>query len=167
MSIQDTQKAIVDLVNKLPKAVKIEIPSEIKIEEMIYVTAILEAFAEDAGVDLITKDELISKADYGKYKKKFDRYRADYFKAEGIRESLKDASIEKKLGSFTRLEEDTYNAVIDKVEDDYETSYKRMNCVLEHVTTISLNSLLEHVSGWLGNSEKKGICHILVNEKRL
>lgn len=166
LSIQETQNRIIKLIKKLPKPIQIDIPKEINESEITYVAAILEAFAEDAEVDVITKDDLISKEKYKKYKEKLDRFRADFYKAESIRESLKDSDLEKQIGTFQKLEDDTYDAIIDKVEEEYQTSYKRLISVLNHVTTVSLNSLISAVN-WIGNSEKKGICHILVNEKRI
>ena len=125
----------------------------------------MEAFAEDAGVDLIVEDELISKEDYKKYKNQLSRYCADFYKAESIRESLKDTKLDGEIATFKKLENDTYDAIIDKVEESYPTSYKRMTTVLAHVKTVSLHSLIP--IEWLGNSEKKGICHILVNEGKI
>ena len=164
LSIQETQNKIIELIKKLP--IQINIPKEIKETEITYVSAILEAFAEDAEVAVITKDELVLKDEYKKYRDKLERFRSDFYKAESIRESLKDTVLEKEIGTFQKLEDETYAAIIDKVEEDYPTSYKRLTSVLNHVTTVSLNSLIS-TANWIGNSEKKGICHILVNEKRI
>lgn len=166
LSIQETQNKIIELIKRLPKPIQIDIPNEIKESEITYVTAILEAFAEDAEVDVITKDDLVLKKEYKKYRVKLERFRSDFYKAESIRESLKDTGLEKQIGTFQKLEDDTYDAIIDKVEEEYPTSYKRLTSVLNHVTTVSLNSLISAVN-WIGNSEKKGICHILVNERRI
>lgn len=161
----EIQKRIIELINKYPKPLQIEVPKEITTEEMTYVSAILEAFAEDAGVKIILEDELLSKEDYQKYKKKLDRYRADFYKAESIRESLKDTKLEKEVGVFKQLEDETYDSIIDKVEEDYPTSFARMTSVLNHVTAVTLHSLI--VSSWVGSAEKKGVCHILVNEGKI
>lgn len=161
----EIQKRIIELINKYPKPLQIEVPKEITTKEMTYVSAILEAFAEDAGVEIILENELVSKKDYQKYKKKLDRYRTDFYKAESIRESLKDTKLEKEVGVFKQLEDETYDSIIDKVEEDYPTSYSRMTSVLNHVTTISLRSLI--APSWVGSAEKKGVCHILVNEGRI
>lgn len=167
MSAQDTQAMIVKLFSRLPRPVQLVIPDNITPTEMTYVSAILEAFAEDAGVDVITQGDLASNPEYQKYKERFDRHRADYYKAESIRESLKDTELEKKAGVFKQLEDETYEGIVDTLEDDYDTSYKRMTAVLKHVTTVQFRSLLAEAAGWLGNAEKKGVCHILVNEERI
>ena len=166
-TIEGALDALKELIKKFPKPVTIEVPEEIDVTEMVYVSAILEAFAEDVGVEVITQGELLSKDEYAKYKSKLDRYRADYYKAEGIKESLKDTNLETEEGLFEKLEDETFDSIIDKVEDDYSTSYQRMNNVLEHITTVELSSLLAKVPGLVQSSQKKGLCHILVNEERI
>lgn len=43
--------------------------------------------------------------------------------------------------------------------------YARLNAVLEKVTSTSLDrSILSQMRNLIGNLEKKGICHILVND---
>lgn len=166
-TIEGTLDALKELIDKFPKPVAIEVPEEISVTEMVYVSAILEAFAEDAGVSVISQGELISKAEYSKYKDKLDRYRMDYYKAESIKESLKDTKLESENGLFEKLEDETYDSIIDKVEDDYSNSYERMKNVLQHVTTVELSSLLARVPGLVGGAQRKGLCHILVNEERI
>lgn len=166
-TIEGAIDALKDLIARLPKPVAIEVPEEISATEMVYVSAILDAFAEDAGVSVISQGDLIAKPEYSKYKQKFDRYRTDYYKAESIKESLKDTKLENEDGLFEKLEEDMYGCIIDKVEDDYPTSYERMTSVLEHVTKVELSSLLAKIPDLVGSSQKKGLCHILVNEERI
>lgn len=166
-TIEGALDALKELIKKFPKPVAIEVPEKIDATEMVYVSAILEAFSEDAGVEVISQGELLSKLEYAKYKTKLDRYRTDYYRAEGIKESLKDTNLETEEGLFQKLEDETFDSIIDKVEDDYGTSYQRMNNVLEHVTTVELSSLLAKVPGLVQSSQKKGLCHILVNEERI
>ena len=162
--VETIQERIIKEIKKLPKPLKIDVPSEINVEEMVYVSAILEAFSEDAGVQISSEGELLAKEEYSKYKSQLDRYRQDYFNAESIKESLKDTIISGETNTFESIENQTYDAIIDKLDEDYVTSYKRMTSVLTHVTTIKLASLLDSIPGWIGPSEKKGVCHILVNQ---
>lgn len=47
----------------------------------------------------------------------------------------------------------------------YDTGYDRLIAVLEKITNTSLDlSTLVQIRNLIGNMEKKGICHILVNE---
>src|SRR5699024_12646518 len=48
---------------------------------------------------------------------------------------------------------------------DYEDGYARLNAVLEKITSTTLDSsVLSQMRNLIGNLEKKGICHILVND---
>lgn len=166
-NVENTLDALQKIIKAIPKPVAIDIPDELTQSEMTYVSAILETFAEDAGVQIITKGDLVSKREYSIYKSKFDRYRKDYYAAESIRESLKDTISPEEDDAFEELKNETYDAIIDKVEDTYDTSYSRMTKTLEYVCTISLNSLLAQIPGWVMASQKKGLCHILVNEEKI
>ncbi len=166
-TLEESLDALKRIIDKFPKPITIDVPEKISVTEMVYVSAILDAFAEDAGVSVISQGELITKPEYAKYKRKLDRYRMDYYKAEGIKESLKDTKLESENGLFEKLEDETYDSIIDKVEDDYSTSYERMNSVLQHVTTVELSSLLAKIPDLVGSAQKKGLCHILVNEERI
>lgn len=166
-NVKTTLEAFKEIIATLPKPVMISIPDKLSVTEMTYVSAILEAFAEDAGVMVMTRDDLISKSEYAKYKTKFDRYRRDYYAAESIHESLKDTHISAEEDLFAQLKDETYDAVIDKVEEEYETSYKRMTETLKYITTVSLSNLIAQIPGWVQASQKKGLCHMLVNEERM
>ena len=107
-----------------------------------------------------TKDE------YKKYKAQFDRHRKEYYAAESIRESLKDTRYVRIKDTFDDLKEDMYVAVIDVVEESATTSYERMKKVLQHATSVPLDSFLMKIPGWIKGEERKGLCHILVNEER-
>lgn len=69
---------------------------------------------------------------------------------------------------FIKLKEDTYDGVAMVYFDDcYATGFDRLQAVLKHVTSITLSkSALHNLSGFIGNLEKQGICHILVNDGR-
>lgn len=166
-NVKSTLESLKEIISSLPKPVKIEVPEELDASEMTYVSAILEAFAEDAGVQIITQGDLLSKTEYSKYRRKLERYRQDYYAAESIRESLKDTNLSEEADLFDELKDETYQAVVDKAEEDYESSFKRMTETLIYVGTVSLGALLAQIPGWVQASQKKGLCHMLVNEERI
>lgn len=167
VSPKELIEEVVDILGKLPKPIMIDIPTEISLAEMTYVSAIMEAFAEDAGVSIITQNELVSKEEYSRYKRQFNRYRREYYAAETIRESVKDTKLLNDGDYFEDLKNETYDSVIDKVDEPARTSYERMTKVLSHATTITLSSLLAKIPNWIEANEKKGLCHMLVNEERI
>lgn len=166
INVKSTLNSLIEILKSLPKPVMIEVPDELSITEMTYVSAILEAFAEDLGVQIVTQEELLSKSEYAKYKARFDRYRRDYYAAESIRESLKDTNLTEEDDLFEELKNETYDSVIDVVEEEYVTSYQRMTETLKFVTKVELNTLIAQIPGWVQASQRKGLCHMLVNEER-
>ena len=162
--------ASVDMLLKMIKDARperIAMPEDIEPEEQKYVEALLEVYAQDAKVTSISKDDL---DDYPAYRRNFERQRKDYFAAESIRRSARDILLldeTDELG-FKGIKDETYEAIIEVYEDDYDNGYERLKAVLKHVTTITLSrSVITKLSGWVGASEKKGVCHILVNDGML
>ena len=66
------------------------------------------------------------------------------------------------------VKEEMYEGVVTTEEKDYACGYDRMNAVMEHATLVELSSNLQTVTlNWIGPGEKKGICHMLVNDEKL
>lgn len=42
-----------------------------------------------------------------------------------------------------------------------------MTETLQYITTVSLSNLIAQIPGWVQASQKKGLCHMLVNEERM
>lgn len=162
VSVEIEIQKLNELLQRFPKPVILLPPDDLEEHEMVYVSELLDAYADNAGVSIISKDSL---ENYPKYKKNFDRQRKDYYAAETIRQSARDLFLDSKADEFTILKEETYDGIIDVCDDDYPDGYNRLNCVMKHATTIQLNkSLLSKLPGWISISEKKGICHLLVND---
>lgn len=51
---------------------------------------------------------------------------------------------------------------------NYDSGFDRMTAVMEHVTQVPLsNNLQDIMLDWIGPGEKKGVCHMLVNDGKL
>jgi hypothetical protein len=70
---------------------------------------------------------------------------------------------------FGTLKEDAYEGIEPTYFDDsYVSGYDRLRAVLEKITSTTLTkSALVNIVGLIGNLEKKGICHMLVNDERI
>lgn len=90
-------------------------------------------------------------------------YRADYIQ-HVARESFADGPYQLAV-----LKEDAYSGIEETYFDEnYNTGYDRLNAVLKRVTEISLTkSSLMNLRGFIGNAERKGLCHVLVNDKKI
>lgn len=151
------------LRERFPKPELIPPPEEIEERELPYVTELLRAYSNAAGMPINEPDELD-----GTYKKHFDRQRKDYYAAETIRQSARDTLRLNEADGFDLLKEETYAGVIDTSEDTYSDAVKRLKAVLKAAAGLPLSHNLElSLLGWVGSSEKKGVCHMLVNDDKL
>lgn len=163
-TLSDNLANLQSILSKLSKPVALVPPDELMSHEMIYVQALLDAYAEALGAESIQRAEL---AGYPLFKKNFDRQRKDYYAAESIREATRDTQVVLGRGEFDSLKQETFDAVVDVCERSYPNGFERLNTVLQHATTVQLSSLLARIPDWIGPSEKKGVCHMLVNDKRI
>lgn len=164
-SITDDVNKLTELLKQYPKPVQLIPQDNLDEHEMIYITELLAAYADEEGVPQIEKNNL---ENYPKYKKNFVRQRKDYYAAETIRQSARDSLGLNGTDEFNVLKEETLDGIIDVHEDYYNSGFDRLNSVMKHVTTIQLNkSWLTRLPGWISNSEKKGFCHMLVNDRQI
>jgi hypothetical protein len=162
-NISEDVNMLIEMLQKLPKPVELLPPDNLAEHEMCYVNELMRAYASAAGVECLVKEDL---DDYDTYRENFMRQRKDYYLAESIRESARDSLSELKTDEFQVLKEETYDGIYEVVHDDYDNGYKKLNGVMKHVTTVKLSkSLLTRLPGWIGAGEKKGMCHMLVNDK--
>ncbi|KJR44365.1 hypothetical protein UF75_5255 [Desulfosporosinus sp. I2] len=142
---------------------KIDPPKALDSNELIYVTELLKAYAEAIGIEEFPIDVLEK---YSRYNQNFARQRKDYYSAETIRRFVRDVFTDSK--QFEVLKDETFDGIIEVLESDYSNGFERLNAVVKHASTVSTDkSLLSSKLHCIGNSEKKGVCHMLVNDKRL
>ena len=153
------------LIHKHPKQKPIEPPETIAKVEMKYVHELYLVYEEKTGTVFNNPDDL------GKYKKlqaHFIRQRKNYYLAETVHRGLRDTMCISETSSFDYVKDEIYEGIITTAEMDYETSFDRLNKVMEHVTSVQLsNNTASMLLNWIGPGEKKGVCHMLVNDGRI
>jgi hypothetical protein len=117
--------------------------------EIRYVSALLDAYADAEKLNDLQLGQLIG---YPKYKKNFDRQRKDFYAAETVRHSARDA-FGTDNDAFDSLRNETYDGIIDVHSLDYSDGYDRLNHVLSHATTLSFPNCIIQKADWLGKSE--------------
>lgn len=157
------------LVVKHAKPEPDEPPLEIAEKEIEYVKQLLLAYADAEHVSYIDRSDLESIPRYSKYKNNFERSRRDFYSAEKVRESAKDILKLNEKDGFDLVKKEVLDGVVD-VWEIYASSdgFTRMLQVMSKATDVNITAntkrrLLE----WIGNAEKKGICHVLVGENKL
>lgn len=138
-------------------------PDTIDTVEMPYISALLEAYSDELRIK-INGIEMLKK--HNCYFEHLKRQRKDYYSIETIRRFVRDIFTNSK--QFDILKDEIYDGVIDVYEQQYENGYKRLVEVLKQASlTNTSKSKLDCKLHCIGNSERKGICHMLVNDNKL
>ncbi len=139
---------------------KLTPPDTIDNGEARYITELLKAYAEAENLSSITTETIPEK-----YQRNFTEQRQHFYNAEAINRRVRDTGLNDQFEIFIQ---DTYDGVIDVCDQNYTNGYERLLKVLQQaVNRPKGKSLLETLPNWIGNSEKKGACHILVNDKKI
>jgi hypothetical protein len=147
------------------KPVIITPPNEIEDHEIGYVSELYKVYGEKTGEEYARPEDLQS---HPKLVRNFNNQRKSYYSAETIRRELRDTITLDESDSFDILKDEMYDGVIETCDRDFEKGYDRMTSVLEHATQVSISHNLEdRLLDWVGAGEKKGICHMLVNDERI
>jgi len=130
-----------------------------------YINALCEVYAEKLA-KAVTPQDLDSLPP--KYKKDIADQRQAFYSAEIVKHFVREVFGDGE-DQFKALEDDAYEGILPVYMDDrYPTGYDRLLAVLTKITNTTLSSsALSNVMGLIGNLEKKGICHILVNDDRI
>ena len=137
-----------------------EIPDSIIFEERGYTAALLQAYAQVLGNGVITLEEIAS---YPKQAEHLAEQRKYYFAAEAVRRGTRD--IYKKEDQFEVLKEEIYEGVKEVWEEEYSDGLVRLRAVLKQAGSVqSYRCWLCRDTDWIGISQKKGVCHFLVND---
>lgn len=163
VSVKDGKIYIGEQVFELPP--KLVPPTDVAQTELPYVTELLASFAEAENIANISKETLSQLSP--KYQRNFIEQRENYYNAESIRRSVREVFSDGE-DDFIRLKDDTYAGISETCWDNYDHGYARLLAVLKQVSQITLTkSYLTQISNWIGNSEKKGVCHMLVNDGKI
>lgn len=145
----------------------IELPIKFSDDEIYdfetgYISALCNAYAEVLSRDVVTTDDIPDLP--RKYQRNFYDQRKSYLIAEGVQRSIREV-YEDGENQFDVLKEDTYAGISMTYLDDYANGYQRLLSVLKKVTDIQLTkSKLMLIKNLIGNLERLGIVHILVND---
>jgi hypothetical protein len=142
-------------------------PGPSSANESRYTKALMKVYAEDARVDSITEKDL--DGPYVDYKPHFTRQRSDYFAAEAIRRGTRDFYGDDEEEYFTILEKEIFDGIIDVWENpSHDYGFARLRETLAAAIHAPVDQCwLARDTVWIGNAQKKGVCHVLVNEGKL
>lgn len=105
---------------------------------------------------------------YPAHKENFSNQRKYYFAAEAVRRGTRDLYGTKEKDQFEVLKDEMYEGVTEVWEDEAKNGLARMRKVMAQATKTSLDKCrICRDTEWVGNSQRKGVCHFLVGENRL
>lgn len=133
--------------------------------ELPYINALCEVYAEKISQE-VTPDSVDTLPSM--YRRHFTEQRKAYYSAESVHRSVREVFADGEQ-QFGALKDDAFDGIEPTYYDDgYETGYDRLRAVLEKITSTTLSkSALVNIIGLISNLEKKGICHMLVNDERI
>lgn len=137
---------------------------KISSEEEPYIQAICEAFS-DVLHEKVTPESIDALPK--RYQRDFKDQRNYYNNAAWLQRSVRDISDDGE-NQFQILKEDAYEGIKETYYRNYQDGYERLNQVLIKITSTTLNrSTLTHIKNLVGNQMKKGLCHMMVNDRMI
>lgn len=142
----------------------VNIPKEIEQEELGYVVELYAAYQDASGVPINSVEDLSQT----KYKGHFRRQRKSYYLAESIHRDLRDTILPDEADVFDVLK-DEIEAGIDEIRyRPYSNGVEKIDAVMIRASDVQLSPRAQIMTNyWIGPGEKKGVCHMLVGDKRL
>lgn len=139
--------------------------SALETHELPYINALCEVYAEKISQE-VTPDSIDTLPPM--YRRHFAEQRKAYYSAESVHRSVREVFADGEQ-QFSAVKDDAYDGIEPTYYDDnYATGYDRLRAVLEKITSTTLTkSALVNIIGLINNLEKKGICHMLVNDERI
>lgn len=173
-SSQPAQESEVDLslineiqekIKALPRPAEVPVPEEATDDERMYISELYRAYGDAECIDAFSADDLAS---YPEYEEDLDDRRVDFYAAETIRRGVMELGSGRLSGQFDVLKNETYDGVKDTARRKHENGYECMLSVMEQAVNAPVtNYLLSESPYWISARIKKGVCHHLVNDKKL
>ena len=167
-SASDAKSESIDEFNKLicggMKKPTTVVPDEIQPDELGYVSALYDAYEDAHSVHINVPTDLDSIG----CREHFDRQRKNYYLAETIDRKTRDSVKKEEDGLFDTLKDEVESGIYEISHNTYSNGFEKANTVLDRAGTISLSINTQNsFFNWIGPGEKKGVCHMLVNDERL
>ena len=142
-------------------------PEELAEHELTYATELLAAYADAEHIPEMVREDL-SKTGYGRYQRNFNRQRNFYYQAETILEASRDTLKLKESECFDKAKDEVFDYIIGTCDRPYDNGYLRLENVIDRAGGTQFSKVIDDMLlNWMGPGEKQGVCHMLVNDKRI
>ncbi len=137
-------------------------PDDIVQEKQPYIEQLFKAYADALGKESVTKEDIVTLPK--RYRENYVDQCKSYYGADYIQHSVREV-FDDGENQFNILKEDAHEGIKETYWGEYSNGYARLIAVLKKITSTTLSkSVLTQIRNLIGNLEKKGVCHILVND---
>lgn len=138
------------------------IPLEIVEKEQVYCKQLFMVYSEieaNLGEQSFNQENLPDK-----YIKHFQEQRFNFYNADYILRTI-STIFQNGDDEASQLKNEINSSISDLLLDRYENGLRKLTAIMTHVTSVQLNKpAVASIPNFIGISEKKGICHTLVND---
>jgi len=153
------------LLALIPAPPTIEPPTQIQDFEQPYINELYAAYGDKEKISGFGEAHL---ADHALYADDIKVRRIDYFSAESIRRGVMEIYGGNYANQFDVLKTETYAGVRNTVMKSFPNGFERMLEVMEKAAGFqTAQYLLTRSPNWISNRIKMGVCHFLVNDKKI
>ena len=147
---------------KKPQAVVPEKVDEVE-AQLEYVKALLGVYEEATGEEYISPDDVKDTI----YEDHFHQQRKSYYQAEAIHRAVRDSETEDDE-DFEVLKDEIKDGIYYVAHRKYPRGIDKADAVLEKAGDLPISHNTDNnMLGWVGPCEKQGVCHMLVNDRKL
>lgn len=145
---------------KKPEA---KVPKRVQQTEIKYVMQLYAAYSEATGKPIKKASDL----DSLDYRDDFEHHRKNYYKAELVCRETRDSVRPDEASPIEELKNEVEEGIYETRRKPYDDALHKVDAVMEQASKVSISSWVDDATfRWIGPAEKKGVCHILVNDER-
>ena len=149
------------LVRRKPEA---KVPKRIQHPEIKYVMQLYSAYSNVSGKTIKKASDL----DALNYRDDFEHHRKNYYMAELVCRETRDSIRLDEASPIDALKDEMQEGIYETERRPYSDALLKVNAVMEQASKVQISGWIDDATfKWIGPAEKKGVCHILVNDERL
>lgn len=140
-----------------------KVPKRIQQTEIKYVMQLYAAYSDATGKPIKKASDL----DALDYRDDFEHHRKNYYKAELVCRETRDSIRPYEASPIEELKDEIEEGVYETRRKPYDDALHKVDAVMEQASKVPISSWVDDATfRWIGPAEKKGVCHILVNDER-
>lgn len=141
-----------------------KVPKRVQQDEIKYVMQLYAAYSDKTGKSIKKASDL----DALNYRDDFEHHRKNYYKAELVCRETRDTIRPDEESPIEELKNEIEEGVYETRRKPYDDALFKVDAVMEQASKVPISSWVDDATfRWIGPAEKKGVCHILVNDERI